>query len=82
MKDTNIQWHSGFVGAINLEFKKNYDDLLFEKEHHLNTRPLEIDLLWSEMQRHMDCFIILRNMIIWYQVFTVGYIILKEKYYF
>lgn len=45
MKDTNIQWHPGFIGAMNLELKKNRDDLLFEKEHNLNTRPLEIDLL-------------------------------------
>lgn len=45
MKDTNIQWHPGFIGAMNLELKKNRDDLLFEKEYNLNTRPLEIDLL-------------------------------------
>lgn len=45
MKDTSIQWHPGFIGAMNLELKKNRDDLLFEKEHNLNTRPLEIDLL-------------------------------------
>ena len=38
MKDTNIQWHPGFVGAINLELKKNRDDLLFEKEHNLRKR--------------------------------------------
>lgn len=50
MKDTNIQWHPGFVGAINLELKKNRDDLLFEKEHNLNTRPLEIDLLVVKKQ--------------------------------
>lgn len=45
MKDTSIQWHPGFIGAMNLELKENRDDLLFEKEHNLNTRPLEIDLL-------------------------------------
>lgn len=46
MKDTkNIQWHPGFVGAMNLELLKNRDDLLFEKEYNLNTKPLEIDLL-------------------------------------
>ena len=31
MKDTNIQWHPGFIGAMNLELKKNRDDLLFER---------------------------------------------------
>lgn len=37
MKDTDIQWHPEFIGAMNLELKKNRDDLLFEKEHNLNT---------------------------------------------
>ena len=50
MKDTDIQWHPGFIGAMNLELKKNRDDLLFEKEHNLNTRPLEIDLLVIKKQ--------------------------------
>ena len=45
MKDTDIQWHPGFVAAINLELIKNRSDLTFEKEYNLNTKPLEIDLL-------------------------------------
>lgn len=45
MKDTDIQWHPGFVAAINLELIKNRNDLMFEKEYNLNTKPLEIDLL-------------------------------------
>ena len=45
MKDTDIQWHPGFVAAINLELMKNRNDLMFEKEYNLNTKPLEIDLL-------------------------------------
>lgn len=45
MKDTNIQWHPGFVAAMNLELMKNRADLTFEKEYNLNTKPLEIDLL-------------------------------------
>ena len=45
MKDANVQWHPGFIGAMNLELKKNRDDLFFEKEYNLNTKPLEIDLL-------------------------------------
>lgn len=45
MKDTDIQWHPGFVAAINLELIKNRNDLTFEKEYNLNTKPLEIDLL-------------------------------------
>lgn len=45
MKDANVQWHPGFIGAMNLELKKNRDDLFFKKEYNLNTKPLEIDLL-------------------------------------
>ena len=45
MKDTKIQWHPGFVAAMNLELAKNRDDLVFVKEYNLNTKPLEIDLL-------------------------------------
>lgn len=45
MIDTKIQWHPGFVAAMNLELGQNRNDLIFEKEYNLNTRPLEIDLL-------------------------------------
>ena len=45
MEDTKIQWHPGFVAAMNLEFAENRDDLTFEPEYNLNTKPLEIDLL-------------------------------------
>ena len=45
MKDTKIQWHPGFVAAMNLEFAKDRKNLIFEKEYNLNTKPLEIDLL-------------------------------------
>lgn len=45
MNDTKIQWHPGFVAAMNLELLENKNDLIFEKEYNLNTKPLEIDLL-------------------------------------
>ncbi len=45
MKDSKIQWHPGFVAAMNLELAKDRKDLIFEKEYNLNTKPLEIDLL-------------------------------------
>ncbi len=31
MKDVNVQWHPGFIGAMNLELKKNRDDLFLRK---------------------------------------------------
>ena len=45
MKETNTQWHPAFVGAVGLEFRKERAGLAFEKEHNLNTKPLQIDLL-------------------------------------
>lgn len=45
MSDTKIQWHPAFVAAMNLELIQNRNDLVFEKEYNLNTKPLEIDLL-------------------------------------
>lgn len=45
MKKTNIQWHPAFVSAMQLELKEYREWLLFEKEHNLNTKPLQIDLL-------------------------------------
>lgn len=50
MKETKIQWHPGFVAAMNLELSQNRSDLLFEKEYNLNTKPLEIDLLVIKKQ--------------------------------
>ena len=45
MKDRKVQWHPGFVAAMNLEFAEDRERLVFEKEYNLNTKPLEIDLL-------------------------------------
>lgn len=44
MKDTNIQWHPEFIAAMNLEFKENRDELIFEK-HTLSIKPPESDRL-------------------------------------
>ena len=45
MEDTKKQWHPAFTAALMLELKKSWGSLVFEKEHNLNTKPLEIDLL-------------------------------------
>ena len=54
MKDTNIQWHPAFVSAMQLEFKEDREKLLFEKEHNLNTKPLQIDLLVIRKENSSD----------------------------
>ena len=33
--EENIQWHPGFVAAMNLELAENREGLLFESEHNL-----------------------------------------------
>lgn len=45
MGDVRIQWHPGFVAAVDLELAANRDDLEYQSEHNLNVKPLEIDLL-------------------------------------
>jgi hypothetical protein len=42
------------VAAMNLEFAQDRDALVFEKEHNLNTKPLEIDLLVIKRRLHAD----------------------------
>ena len=42
---TKIQWHPAFMAAMDLELIQNRNDLIYEKEYNLNTKPLEIDLL-------------------------------------
>ena len=42
---TKIQWHPAFAAAMDLELIQNRNDLIYEKEYNLNTKPLEIDLL-------------------------------------
>ena len=42
---TKIQWHPAFAAAMDLEFIQNRNELIYEKEYNLNTKPLEIDLL-------------------------------------
>ncbi len=54
MKDVKIQWHSGFVAAIDLELSANRNDLIYEREYNLNTKPLEIDLLVIKKDRKVQ----------------------------
>ena len=46
MKEIKIQWHPGFVAAVNLELAANRNDL--------NTKPLEIDLLVIKKDSHVQ----------------------------
>lgn len=39
------QWHMGFYGAMELEFRENRDSLEFYREYQLSKKPLEMDML-------------------------------------
>ncbi|MCM1257229.1 MAG: hypothetical protein NC307_05195 [Roseburia sp.] len=54
MKETRVQWHPGFIAAMNLELTQDKEGLFFEKEYNLNTKPLEIDLLIIKKESLMD----------------------------
>lgn len=56
MNDAKIQWHPGFVAAMDLELKDYREDLVFEKEYNLNTKPLEIDLLIIKKEASVHIF--------------------------
>lgn len=45
MENIKIQWHPGFVAAMDMELSRNREKLKLESEHNLNRKPLEIDLL-------------------------------------
>ena len=51
MNEVKVQWHSGFVAAVDLELSANRSDLTYEREYNLNTKPLEIDLLVIKKDR-------------------------------
>lgn len=40
-----IQWHPAFCSAVELELLEDYQDLSFEREYNLSSKPLQIDLL-------------------------------------
>lgn len=45
MEEKKIQWHPAFTAAMELELSESRDNLIFEKEYNLNSKPLELDLL-------------------------------------
>lgn len=45
LEKTNIQWHSGFCGAAELELGSDRDMLEFCREYNLSKAPLKMDML-------------------------------------
>ncbi|MCI5530018.1 MAG: 3-isopropylmalate dehydrogenase [Blautia sp.] len=40
-----LQWHPAFFAGIQIELKDDKENLSFENEHQLSTKPMEIDVL-------------------------------------
>ena len=54
MGDTKIQWHPGFVAAMEMEFKEDREKLELEREYNLNRKPLAIDLLVIKKEKETE----------------------------
>lgn len=40
-----LQWHAAFYAGIQIELEQEADNLLFENEHMLGTKPMQVDVL-------------------------------------
>lgn len=40
-----LQWHPAFYAGIQIELEGETENLFFESEHQLGTKPKEIDVL-------------------------------------
>lgn len=40
-----LQWHAAFYAGIQIELAEEADNLLFENEHMLSTKPMQVDVL-------------------------------------
>ena len=45
MENTTLQWHPAFYAGMQIELMKESDNLIFENEDQLGTKPKEIDVL-------------------------------------
>lgn len=44
-KENMLQWHPAFFAGIQTEFAEEAEHLIFENEHTLSTKPMQIDVL-------------------------------------
>ena len=46
-----LQWHPAFYAGLQIELKEDSDNLIFENEHQLGTKPKQIDALVIKKQK-------------------------------
>ena len=44
-KKEMLQWHPAFFAGIQIELAADRENLIFENEHQLGTKPMGIDVL-------------------------------------
>ena len=49
-----LQWHPAFYAGIQIELEDEREKLIFENEHQLSTKPLEIDVLIIKKQGNVQ----------------------------
>lgn len=50
----NLQWHPAFYAGIQIELEDEREKLIFENEHQLSTKPMEIDVLIIKKQPNVQ----------------------------
>lgn len=45
MQEKNLQWHPAFYADLQIELQDDRENLIFENEHLLGTKPTQIDVL-------------------------------------
>lgn len=45
MSEKLLQWHAAFFAGIQIELEEEAENLIFENEHMLSTKPMQIDVL-------------------------------------
>ncbi len=48
------QWHPAFAAAMRMELKDNGNDLIFEEEHLLSKKPLQMDMLIIKNDKNVE----------------------------
>ena len=48
-----LQWHPAFYAGLQIELEEDRENLIFENEHQLSTKPMEIDVL--VVKKEKDC---------------------------
>ena len=48
-----LQWHPAFYAGLQIELEEDRENLIFENEHQLSTKPMEIDVLVVKKEKDL-----------------------------